>query len=153
MVPLSLSIQPRARVMPSILPVSEEMSIPPRTRGNLLLQPVINIWQVTSPTPLQCPYVTTDSLTNFLPSNNVRNISNQLPILQTIQTSSFNPLPIPLDSFNLITPDFGSKPTFLNRKSNRLSSSFLHVDKEPNDKAGEDTIDEPRISDPTVISP
>ena len=93
--------------------------------------------------------VTTISCTICLPSNNVSHISRQFFILYVKQAppSNFDPLPISLDSLDLIIPDFRSEPTFLNRECDSLSSSFLDVNKEPNDYTGQNTIDEPRMSD------
>lgn len=61
--------------------------------------------------------------------------------------SSFDNLPLSLDSLDLIIPDFRSEPTFLDRERDSLSSSFLDVNEEPNDDAGQNTVDEPRLSD------
>jgi len=54
----------------------------------------------------------------------------------------FDPLPIPLDSINLISPNFRSQSSFLNRICDSLCSTFLDIDKEPDDKACENAVDE-----------
>ena len=59
-----------------------------------------------------------------------------------INVSCLHPLAISLDSINLIIPHFRGQTSLLNRKGYSLSPTFLDIDKEPNDDAGEDTIDE-----------
>jgi hypothetical protein len=55
----------------------------------------------------------------------------------------FDPLPISLNSINLISPNLRSQSSFLNRICDSLCSALLDVDKEPDDNTCEDAVDEP----------
>lgn len=88
-------------------------------------------------------FVTRPFMTTYQANNLLTNASNHI-ILR------FDPLPIPLNSINLISPNFRSQSSFLNRICDSLCSALLDIDKEPDDKACENAVDESKHQTPSI---